>query len=234
MATDMRATLAGLDLRRWWPALLFVALALLFRFVPQIDLAVASWFFDPVERFASPKRGFPGFMYYFGDGFGAVLIVVLSVGSVAALLLPRLRDQRRTWLMLYFALLLGPGLVVNGLLKQEFHRARPLQVEEFKGRRDFTPAFVVSDQCRTNCSFVSGHAAQAFYLLAFGLAFPRQRRRWMAAALAFGGLMGLSRMMAGAHFLSDIVFAFYAVYGSALLARWVVDRYLPPPRPDPA
>lgn len=222
----------AIDLKRWWPVLLFVALALLFRFVPQLDLWIAALFFDPVGRFASPKEGFPALMYYLGDGYGAVLFIILSLGSVAVLVAPRLHHQRRTWLMLYLALLLGPGLLVNGILKGEFHRARPLQIEEFNGRRDFTPAFVISDQCRTNCAFVSGHAAQAFYLLAFGLAFPRQRRRWMVAALAFGAVMGLSRMMVGAHFLSDIVFAFYAVYGMAQLARFLVERWVP--APDPA
>jgi membrane-associated phospholipid phosphatase len=73
---------------------------------------------------------------------------------------------------------------------------------------------------------VSGHAALGFSLVAFPFLLPpgRSRRYGIAAALAFGALVGLGRMAQGAHFLSDVVYAGLLVYGTtALLHWWIVD-----------
>jgi len=35
---------------------------------------------------------------------------------------------------------------------------------------------------------------------------------WLWLSLAFGGLIGASRIAVGAHFLSDVVFSFFLVY----------------------
>ena len=59
-------------------------------------------------------------------------------------------------------LVLGAGLVVNGILKDDFGRARPRDIEAFGGSSQFTPAFVVSHECDRNCSFSSGDGAGAF------------------------------------------------------------------------
>ena len=53
----------------------------------------------------------------------------------------------------------GPGLVVNGVLKAFWGRARPSQILEFGGAAQFTPPVQIADQCARNCSFVSGEAS---------------------------------------------------------------------------
>ena len=106
-------------------------------------------------------------------------------------------------------LLVGPGLLVNVVLKDQWGRARPSQVTEFGGTRTFTPALSLSDQCPRNCSFVSGEASLGFWWLAFGfLAAPGRRRRLVVAAgLGMGTFMGVLRVAGGGHFLSDAIFA---------------------------
>jgi lipid A 4'-phosphatase len=125
---------------------------------------------------------------------------------------------------LILSLALGPGLLVNEVFKAESGRARPGQVEQFGGEKSFTPVFQPADQCTRNCSFVSGHAAMGFYLI--GLAWVRQDRRWLWLGIAAGALVGAARILQGGHFLSDVLFGFWVVYGvNVLLARWLLGRW---------
>jgi len=123
------------------------------------------------------------------------------------------KEHHRKWIFtfLLLSLLLGPGLLANTLLKNNSTgRARPAQVEQFGGERHFTPAFVYSGQCQTNCSFVSGHAAMGFYFCGLGWLF-RSRRAFLAGCL-IGTLVGTARIAQGSHFVSDVLFAFWVVY----------------------
>lgn len=74
-------------------------------------------------------------------------------------------DPRRAAFVV-LALALGPGLVVNAVLKEHVGRARPAQLETFGGEASFSPAWTLSDQCAENCSFVSGDVAAAAAMLA--------------------------------------------------------------------
>jgi membrane-associated phospholipid phosphatase len=111
------------------------------------------------------------------------------------------------------------------VLKDHWGRARPYQIEAFGGTHQFTPAPLPADQCQRNCSFVSGHAALGFSLVGFAFLMPtgRPRNLVLAAALSFGALVGLARIAAGHHFLSDIIDAGLVVVGTSwLLHRWLV------------
>jgi membrane-associated phospholipid phosphatase len=122
-------------------------------------------------------------------------------------------------------LVIGPGILTNTVLKDNWGRARPHQISEFGGTRSFTPAPLPADQCVKNCSFVSGHAALGFSLVAFALLLPAGRRRdqVIGAALALGAVIGLGRIVAGHHFLSDVVDAGLLVVATSwLLHRWLV------------
>ena len=60
-----------------------------------------------------------------------------------------------------------------------------------------------------------------FFLIA--LAWVFRDRRWLWAGITLGALVGLGRVVQGAHFLSDIVFAFWTVSGTCLLlAHWIL------------
>jgi len=131
---------------------------------------------------------------------------------------------RRGLLFLFLVMAVGPGLLVNEVFKAESGRPRPSQVQEFEGTRDFVAAFEPSDQCDSNCSFVSGHAAMGFFFLAF--AWVLRDRRWLYWGALIGLLVGLGRVMQGAHFLSDVLFGYPVVYVTALLlARAVLGRW---------
>ena len=139
-------------------------------------------------------------------------LVVLGLAGHRFPRLPQLR--RQTAMFLAASLALGPGLIVNVLLKEHWGRARPSQITEFGGTAHYTPPLMMADQCTANCSFSSGHGALGFWLIAFALlAPPRWRPLAVGAALTFGVFVGVTRIAQGGHFLSDTVFSALVVVG---------------------
>jgi lipid A 4'-phosphatase len=113
---------------------------------------------------------------------------------------------------LFTTALIAPGLIVNTVLKDNFGRARPSQIQEFNGTKKFTAAFVMTNQCDENCSFSSGHAAMGFYFsalayVAAGLYFSRI----YMITIIFGSMVGLSRIIMGGHFASDVIISGFIV-----------------------
>lgn len=208
--------------------IMFALLAVLFVAFPQIDLSVSGLFYRGNGEWALhresrwlllPYRGLPR--------VGQALIVILLVlwGLSFAKRFPALRARRVMFGFLLIGGLLGPVLLVDATLKEHSGRARPERVEAFGGSRLFTPAFVPADQCQANCSFVSGHVATAAFIMSFGwLGAPAVRRRWLLVSIAFGASLALIRMVPGAHFLSDTVFAWFATYFSLWLTEWAFRR----------
>ena len=126
--------------------------------------------------------------------------------------------QARCWFMIA-VLIVGPGVVTNLILKDNVGRARPRDVIEFGGNKMFTPPLTVAHECPRNCSFVSGEASSMFAaFFALALLLPQYRLALLATALSTGLLAGIVRMVQGAHFLSDILFAgvFMAITVSVL------------------
>lgn len=201
----------------YWALASFVVLAGIFILWPDLDLAFSSlfaqndwaWFVERSSRWIEwPYRALPY--------LGRFLIGGLTLLWLATFV-PRLAAIRRLRLLFAFLLcgaVLGPVLLVDIGLKDHLGRARPAHVEPFGGTQRFSPAFVPSDQCDKNCSFVSGHVATtAFIVMAAGwLGSPLLRRRWLLASVVAAGYMGVVRMSVGGHFLSDCIFAWFAAY----------------------
>jgi lipid A 4'-phosphatase len=234
---------------RWDVAALIVALAF-FALFPRLDLTITHWVYDPVGGFFLRDRWWIQLIYHGTEVFVALLALsTLTALSVAAL-------QRGTWArrnaraagFLLLAFVCGPGLVVNGIFKSHWGRAKPASVQQFGGDWRYTAPLVPADQCTRNCSFVSGHASIGFALFAFGWLLPRRRRSWFALAGVCGAIIGAVRIAQGGHFFSDVIFSGFAVWFStlALHAVWlrnhIPGRYaakalatlLPGPRPIPA
>lgn len=119
-----------------------------------------------------------------------------------------INNKKIVFLML--VLIIGSGLIVNVVFKEGFGRARPRDVVEFNGTHQFTPAFIICEQCEHNCSFSSGHGAGAFFALALALLFKR-RKRALAIAFLYGAAVSLARIVAGGHFFSDNLVSFFVM-----------------------
>ena len=139
---------------------------------------------------------------------------------------------RRTAVLALLLALVGPGLLGEGLAKKNMGRPRPVQTELFGGTQPFQGPFQIGDNPAEHRSFFSTTAAAGFALMGLGLACgPVWRRRWWIIGLVAGSVLGMARVMQGAHFFSDVVFAFYAVWLSQLLLAWVADTWFPPRHP---
>ncbi len=209
-------------------AALTLVAAAIFAIWPQIDLIVAHWFYGAdgfVARvgIARAARSF----------FNVTPFVVLAV--MAALYALRrggwhvaYAPSGRAVLFLILTLALGPGLVVNLGLKDHAHRPRPINTQEFGGPSEFRPWYRFDGACEKNCSFVSGEAAEAFWMVApASLAPPPWRPLAIGGALAFGVAASLLRMAFGGHFLSDVTFAgliAMMIVVAVAMAMWRKDK----------
>lgn len=200
-----------------------VTLAALLGFEP--DMRIAQLFYDPRSgRFLAAANPYVGMVREHG-----YVAVVTCVSAVAAALVTRmLRPPRqvipgRAVLFLVSTLVLGPGLLVNGIFKEHWHRPRPVQVTEFGGSGPYVDWWNPTGSCERNCSFVGGEASTAAWMFAPAmLAPPQWRVAAFAAASIFTLAISVARMAAGAHFFSDVVFAVLMT----LLLIWTMHRVI--------
>lgn len=207
--------------------LTFALCIALFLFVPTLDLWVSAVFFHPGSGFWLRQipllEALRNVFRYSGDAaavLGAILLLAARVIGPACRTSPGISGY---WLA---TMALGPGILVNLILKPLWGRARPADITTFGGHDAFTTVYELSNQCVMNCSFVSGEAASATALaIILGTLFwPRTKPGWrpvLAATLASGAILGSGlRVMTGRHFLSDIVFgAFVSAYVAWALYR---------------
>lgn len=207
-------------LRRHLDLLLLAILAALLVAFPELDLETSALFYDPVDGFRLKTHPLARFIYDLVPWISRIilggLILFLLGGRVLYRRHAAFTRRRRAALFLLLVALVGPLLLVNGVFKEHWGRARPSQVVEFGGTKAFTRAAVPTDQCARNCSFVSGHASVGFYFLALAFVWPHRRMLWLGIGTAAGLLVGLVRIVQGGHFLSDVVFAGIVVYLTAL------------------
>lgn len=137
-----------------------------------------------------------------------IMAVLLALWALIALI-RRKPVAAKAALFLLVALAVGPGLVANTLLKDQWGRARPNQIREFGGHARYTPPVLPTDQCDTNCSFIAGDPSLGFALHApfYLVAAPRRRRVFWSGFWGGGLLLGFDRLAMGGHFASDILWA---------------------------
>jgi lipid A 4'-phosphatase len=205
--------------RRPWlaEALILVALALLitalFAATP-LDIAAERLFYRAAAPDRWPLAGRePWSLLYAAAPWVTASLVIAGLALLAA---GRRQDrQRRCALLLLLALALGPGLLVNGVFKDHWARPRPREIFEFGGALSYVPAPLPGRN--GGASFPCGHCSVGFLYGAGWWIWRRRRARVARASLALGiaaGLaLGLGRMAAGAHFLSDVLWSALLTYG---------------------
>ena len=209
-------------------------LTVLFVGFPEIDIWFSGLFWTPQEDFFWHRSFLPLLL-----DEGVLLLSPLLIAAIIAALIwlvivrkPLWRFEGRAIAYLFLALAIGPGLLVNGVLKENWGRARPNDTVIFGGDVPFTPALAIAGPCDHNCSFVSGQAAMGFFTIAFALLARRPKRRtaYIAAGIATGLVITIGRVAQGAHYLSDGLFAGLIVGGVSwgLYILIVEDRKLDP------
>lgn len=214
---------------------LFLLLAILFITFPALDIGFTSLFFNDQNGFYLKENPLVQFSYRKNN-----YLVIATTLSLIIILILSTKNKRayfgldkKASIFLLLVMILGPGLVVNNVFKNQWDRARPDKIQEFGGQKKFTPAFVISDQCEKNCSFVSGHAAVVYFFAAFFLIISDRRRWWvLGTSIVAGSLVGMGRIVQGDHFLSDVIFSFFIVMSIAILIYWLMYKRTSIGKPD--
>lgn len=198
-------------------AAFFAVSALVFLLVfgnGRVDLSLASLFYSP------EAGGFPLRHHWFVEGFlykgsKAFMTFIALLLIVLAGRLARRRTPGFTWLH-FVAGVLGTLLLIVGVdaVKHLTGIQCPWSLTFYGGDSPYhdlieeLPACFKNAACHGRC-FPAGHAMGGFYLFVWAAVFWRVRHRLALACLwgglAAGFLLGLIRMIQGAHFLSHIV-----------------------------
>ncbi len=214
----------------WLPDLLWLTLLLYLATVPflsgDLDIKLLSIFHSSAGT-PWPHASWPLWRALW---FGTIPALAVTAGALTAFIMgfrrPVLARWRRHCLYLMLVMVIGPGLIVNTIFKDHFGRPRPRQVTQFGGEWQFQRILEQGAPGRGK-SFPCGHSSTGYYFVAFY--FLLRRRHKLLAALTFTGtaifgtLIGLSRLAAGAHFASDVLWsAFFPALTAYILYYFIL------------
>ena len=197
--------------RQWKWFLPLAAWLLIAPFTPKIDLWASSFFhIEGNEFYNSPLFQF---FYVWGERFGFIVGFIALATLLMSFVKKSWLKWRRGALAMVLSLVLGAGIIVNLGFKNIWGRPRPKQLTEFGGTQDYRPFWqpkfgsVNGDHQK---SFPSGHAAIGFYYLTLILVGRRYKSRLLtnsgvALTSFWGSGLMVTRVVQGAHFVSDVV-----------------------------
>ncbi len=176
--------------KRWlgWGLFILVAgLCLLIAF--HFDGVLSAWFATNIPK---AVRRAMSWVSKIGDWPGHIVLGLLLLGIAWW-------RGNKSWQRIFLAMLIACAVagVAARILKIAVGRPRPsVQTEAVSPAARFTAKYQ---------SFPSGHTAASAAF--FGTLFLARRRVATAALLLVPAIIALSRMIVGAHYLSDVVFA---------------------------
>lgn len=238
------------DTRRYWLPQLIVILAIAILgtlpfWFSDLDLRVAGLFYHPDAD--DPWHESTHALWMLLYQAAPVLAGLGAVGAFIALMVSHNNPARRPLRLYGFlflgTLFLGPGLLVNLISKDYTGRPRPHQTEELGGTKPYLPP-LVRGESGAGKSFPCGHSSIGYVFAVFFLIWQR-RRPWLAVlslvgALALGSVIGVARMVAGDHFLSDVIWSAVLTFIPAWLLYYFVlgipqreDAMARDPAPEP-
>lgn len=207
-----------------------LGLSAFFLVLPQIDPWVSAFFYDPEHGFWLKYEAHTRFIRRLGILVPRLMVLAMALFLIARLFWPRLKRYASLQRVLFLATtaILGPGLLVNLILKAHWGRARPIQTDLFGGQWPFSEVWVIAGNCQSNCSFVSGEGSMAFWMLATLILVPKASREALIGVMVvFTATISINRIAFGGHYFSDIVLS-WALTGYLMLAVYLLyQRYAP-------
>ncbi|WAR42958.1 phosphatase PAP2 family protein [Methylomonas rapida] len=216
--------------------LVFLALSTTLLFwLTDLDSQLAALFYHPGHSLAEwPYQYWPPFKLLYDYAFpftvigGLTALVIYIVGHFHA----RTRKFRRRALYILLVIALGPGVLVNLVVKDHWGRPRPLHTQTFGGQYAYVPPVKVGHT--PDKSFVCGHCSVGYAFFALYFLSQNHKTFYLILTLALAWIMGFTRMTSGSHFLSDILWSGYLVFlvAFSLYYGWFIRVMPGQPRPD--
>jgi len=188
----------------------------------SLDITLQRFFYDAGLENVWFLEKHPLALFFYHSA--PVFVGILGVSALALIVSGVVYENRLRHLtygvFVFLTVALGPGLVVNGIFKNNWGRPRPVQIHEFGGDRGYLPPLQMGSY-EDSKSFPCGHCSVGFALAAFWFLLRRQYPVRACAililSLIIGLAMGVGRMAAGGHFFSDTLWSFIFVYGVMLV-----------------
>ncbi len=178
---------------------------------------ISKWFLG--------KNIFLRLLYHYGSWPAAVSVIGALILLVLSYFKSTLVRYRIYSVFLILALLIGPGFIINSVLKVHWGRPRPGEVQQFGGRWEFQKLFEKGESGRGK-SFPCGHCSMGYFFFAFYFVFKNKRRRlaflFLLFGLIYGSLIGFSRMAFGGHFPSDVLWAAFIPFLAPLVLYYFI------------
>jgi len=210
---------------------LVLAVSAVFLAFPALDLWASGLFYTPGDGFFL-ARSAPLRLFRRSGDIAVAAVVVILLGAMGAKLVRPARPSPvapSAVVFLLSSLALGPGLLVNVVLKDHWGRPRPAMVEAFGGTLPYIEVWRITGYCVKNCSFVAGEASSAAWLTALALVVPAGWRLPVALLTGiYALLLSLNRIAFGGHFLSDVLLS-WALTALILAVLWQLVVVSPPP-----
>lgn len=196
-----------------------LALSVFFIAVPALDVGFSSLFYEPGKGFTARSVEFLQTIRAIGQYFPIAFAIVILVALILKLVYPSRQCLFPARFTVYFAslFLLGPGLLVNGILKPLWDRPRPVNTIDFGGALPFVEAWAMGGGFFANRSFVSGETAGVICLLPLAFFVAKEwRHSVMALLLTFAAIISVNRIAFGAHYLSDVLISASLMFALAI------------------
>lgn len=192
-----------------------LSLATLLIYLTDGDRELAKMMYDSDHLWPGINH-FPwNILYDWAPIPGFFIVGLALLACIGGFFSDYLKKWRREGVFFLLLMALGPGLIVNVLLKDQLGRARPREIVECGGSHQYTEIWE-KGTTGANSSFPSGHASVAFFTLAPWFVFRDKKGSlaggFLAFGISFGSAVGLARMLQGGHFLSDVLWAGGIVY----------------------
>jgi membrane-associated PAP2 superfamily phosphatase len=214
------------------PVIVLVVCAVLFTvpfWVSDLEIRIAALFYFP-DHADGPWPVAVDQPWPFVYDTAGPLAALLGVGSLVIMIAAPRRDRwkalSRPALVVFLTLALGPGFLINVVLKNHWGRPRPNQITQFGEHWDYVPPWLKGPGGRGE-SFPSGHASVGFAYASLWVVsrrrHPRAAKAALAVSLAFGSLLGLTRITAGNHWVSDVAWSGIVTIAVAMVVHRLVE-----------
>ncbi len=178
----------------------------------NFDIKMQTMFYDANSSEVWYQKDYPA--WDFAYHYGPYLAIILTVGALIIFVLSwsvqRFKKLRMHCALILLTMILGPGLVINGLLKDRWGRPRPRQIEQFGGDRQFHEIWQPGIPGKGK-SFPCGHCAMGFIFIVLFYSFRKKNKSIAYSCLIFsliyGSYIGMARIAQGGHFLSDVIWS---------------------------